>query len=92
MRLFGVVGVLVACVASAACPERDDGAGNRVSTDCRRLEPDNPYADGSGHHAGFEWAERVEPSSCGGNSTSFIEGCREFQRQAQALAACQAGR
>lgn len=41
----------------------------------------NPYSDGSGHYAGFEWAERKGVSSCGGNSQSFIEGCEEYLRQ-----------
>lgn len=40
-----------------------------------------PYGctdDCSGHEAGYRWAEDHEindPSDCGGNSQSFIEGC-----------------
>jgi hypothetical protein len=41
-------------------------------------EPENPYDDGSGHYAGYEWAMENEPSECGGNSDSFIEGCQEY--------------
>ena len=40
----------------------------------------NPYSRGTGHYAGFEWAERTG-GSCGGNSSSFIEGCEEYYRQ-----------
>ncbi|CAI2934314.1 MULTISPECIES: hypothetical protein [Aminobacter] len=37
--------------------------------------------DCSGHEAGYEWAERKgidDESGCGGNSNSFIEGCRAY--------------
>lgn len=45
--------------------------------DC--IEPENPYFPGSGHYAGFEWAEQNDPSSCGANSQSFTEGCEQYQ-------------
>jgi endonuclease YncB( thermonuclease family) len=35
----------------------------------------------SGHHAGYDWAERegiTDPEDCSGNSQSFIEGCRAW--------------
>lgn len=41
---------------------------------------------GSGHQAGREWAERkgiTDPDDCGGNSTSFIEGCQEYAEAQQ---------
>jgi len=37
--------------------------------------------DCSGHEAGYNWAEEhgiTEPSECGGNSQSFIEGCQAY--------------
>lgn len=37
--------------------------------------------DCSGHEAGYEWAEEKgisDPDDCGGNSESFIEGCRAY--------------
>jgi len=42
---------------------------------------ENPYRNGSGHYAGFEWAERKDVASCGGKSRSYIEGCEEYLRQ-----------
>lgn len=45
------------------------------------FEPDNPYSYGSGHSAGFEWAEENDVDSCGGNSDSFVEGCEEYLSQ-----------
>lgn len=59
-----------------------------TTRDCTALEPDNPYDEGSGHYAGWEWAERVEPSNCGGNSQSFIEGCKEYQTQLEDYENC----
>lgn len=40
--------------------------------------------DCSGHQAGYVWAERndiADPSQCGGNSRSFIEGCMDYAEQ-----------
>lgn len=47
-------------------------------------EPENPYDEGSGHSAGYEWAQENEPSECGGNSDSFIEGCQEYLDEMEA--------
>lgn len=44
---------------------------------------------GEGHDAGREWAEDkgiADPSDCGGNSSSFIEGCEEYAEEQQAVA------
>ena len=44
-------------------------------------------SDGSGHQAGYEWAEEnsiSDPDSCDGNSDSFIEGCRAWAEEQQA--------
>lgn len=40
-------------------------------------EPENPYDEGSGHYAGWQWGE--EGNDCNGSSSSFIEGCEEYQ-------------
>lgn len=47
-------------------------------SDYGQEEPENPYDEGSGHSAGYEWAQENDVSSCGGNSSSFIEGCEEY--------------
>lgn len=49
-------------------------------------EPENPYDEGSGHSAGYEWAEENDVDSCGGNSNSFIEGCEEYLSQQEEYA------
>jgi hypothetical protein len=40
--------------------------------------------DCSGHEAGYDWAQQrgiTDESDCGGNSNSFIEGCRAYAEQ-----------
>ena len=71
----------------------EENYGHKVETsgvtdkpDCTSLEPQNPYDDGSGHFAGFEWG--AEGKDCGGNSDSFIEGCDEYQNQENAYQYC----
>jgi hypothetical protein len=49
---------------------------------CESLYPQNPYDYDTGHSAGFEWG--ASGKGCGGNSTSFIEGCEEYQNQEEA--------
>ncbi len=44
--------------------------------------------DCSGHEAGYDWAEEKgidDPSDCGGNSNSFIEGCQSYAEEQQGL-------
>ncbi len=50
------------------------------------FEPENPYSEGSGHYAGYEWG--ASGKSCGGNSSSFIDGCETFEEQEQAYQDC----
>ncbi len=54
------------------------------SRDC--IEPENPYSNGTGHYAGYEWGESGK--SCGGNSNSFIEGCEEYELQKESYKNC----
>tara|TARA_Y100000310_G_C20089211_1_gene537450 strand:- start:92 stop:331 length:240 start_codon:yes stop_codon:yes gene_type:complete len=70
--------VSLIAVALAACGssnsnyfDRENGEGGYIG---------NPYSDGTGHYAGYEWAERTG-GSCNGNSRSFNEGCEEYYRQ-----------
>jgi hypothetical protein len=44
--------------------------------------------DCSGHEAGYNWAEEKDiddPSDCGGNSNSFIEGCETYAEEQQGI-------
>lgn len=68
-------------------PYKSDETGKSV-TDCSSLEPENPYDQGSGHFAGYEWASAKNATSCGGNSPSFIEGCNTYISQEEDYARC----
>lgn len=63
----------------------DSSSGNYYYDDEREAEyyeePENPYSSGTGHSAGYEWAEENDVDSCDGNSQSFIEGCEEYVNQ-----------
>lgn len=75
-----------------ASPKATDESGETPSLKESRAEvcnePENPYSADTGHYAGYEWAEQREPASCGGNSTSFIEGCETYQQQAASYRDC----
>jgi hypothetical protein len=55
-----------------------NSSSNYYDGDAKYAE--NPYSDGTGHFAGYEWAERTG-GSCNGNSESFNEGCEEYYYQ-----------
>jgi len=65
----------VAASAVAGTTYADQGSPYGCTVDC------------SGHDAGYAWADRNEvrdPSDCGGNSRSFIEGCMAYAEAYQA--------
>lgn len=51
-----------------------------TAEDGQEIEIGNPYSPGTGHYAGYEWAEETG-GSCMGKSESFNEGCEEYYRQ-----------
>jgi hypothetical protein len=57
-----------------------------TATSCQR--PNNPFNNGGGHYAGFEWA-KDKGQSCSGNSTSFVDGCEEYYQQLKGYKQCQ---
>lgn len=59
---------------------------SKVIRNCTLLEPENPYDQGSGHYAGYEWGENGK--ACGGNSNSFTEGCEEYESQEENYSNC----
>ena len=60
-------------------------SGDKICT-----EPENPYDEGTGHYAGYKWAEE-NGGDCNGNSNSFNEGCEEYHSQEEEFESCQAG-
>jgi len=75
----------------------DGGSGGGRYDDYQELPEEeaivSPYDEGTGHDAGFQWAEENgidDPTNCGGDSASFIEGCEEYANSVAAYPADQA--
>jgi hypothetical protein len=91
---IGLIAVVLCCLFSACSQNRTEDNSDRADSsqngstksDCSTLEPQNPYDEGTGHYAGYEWGE--EGHTCSGNSTSFIEGCHEHEEQVDKYEAC----
>lgn len=77
--------LLVCCTSSPpseSSSHEEDSAGQCA-------EPENPYEEGTGHYAGYEWAEK-NSGTCGGSSQSFTEGCEEHEHQESEYEECEA--
>ena len=65
----------------------DEGASVTEGSDQEEPRTFNGYTctrDCSGHEAGYEWAEEngiSDPGDCGGNSSSFVEGCEAYAEE-----------
>lgn len=95
IRIWGTTTVTVASVGVAAFSAggrdlKKIGAGfvAIIFASCAHAQTFEGYEctdDCSGHEAGYEWAEENGVSSesdCGGNSSSFEEGCAAFVESA----------
>ncbi|PYU14826.1 MAG: hypothetical protein DMG37_06405 [Acidobacteria bacterium] len=78
-----VVALPIGCGTSK--PAGNDNEGEVASC----TEPSNPFSEGTGHYAGYEWAEKNGSGDCNGSSQSFREGCEEYEAQESAYDECQ---
>ena len=85
--LSTLLGSLLICGCNPS-KSSDSSEENAVGSTC--TEPENPYDEGTGHHAGYEWSEKNDPGTCGGSSQSFVEGCEEYQHQEAEYQECEA--
>jgi hypothetical protein len=71
---------LVCLFAISACDSSKSGSTPKKikAEDC--IPPQNPYNDGGGHDAGFNWAAE-KGGNCDTPSNSFNEGCTEYYNQ-----------
>jgi hypothetical protein len=76
------------CRSSAPADSSDSGGGASSTSEC--IGPENPYDEGSGHYAGYEWALNNGSGSCSGHSQSFNEGCEEYESQQAEYDDCEA--
>src|SRR5712692_8943025 len=79
--------VLFGC-GSSESPSKDEESGAAASC----TEPENPYSEGTGHYAGYEWAEKHGSGTCSTSSSSFNEGCDEYERQESEYQECETRR
>jgi len=72
--------VIILALFFSGCEKSQSTSTTRKTKieDC--IPPHNPYNDGGGHDAGFNWAAE-NGTDCDGNSDSFNEGCAEYYRQ-----------
>ena len=72
------------CLLLVGC---NNGSKNNSMNVNSCAEPQNPYSDGTGHYAGYNWAQE-NGEECDGNSESFIEGCEEYYEQQDQYNSC----
>jgi hypothetical protein len=85
--LLTVTGLMLTVGCRSSAPSNSpDSNGDAVNC----TEPENPYDEGSGHYAGYEWAQSSGSGTCGGKSQSFIEGCEEYESQEAEYEECEA--
>jgi len=83
--LLLVLPVLLVVACSDSKPKESE------SEDKPCIEPENPYAEGTGHYAGYKWAEETG-GNCNGNSASFNEGCEKYHSQEDEYEECEANK
>jgi len=85
--LFLSTFLLSACNEEPQYIQRDFKNGTSIEVEVDdEITRDNWECTGdcSGHNAGYEWAEEKgisDPEDCGGNSSSFIEGCEAYANE-----------
>jgi len=84
LTLIGLA-LLVGCTSSP--PSESESHEEEAAAQC--TEPENPHDEGTGHSAGYEWAEQ-NSGTCGSSSQSFSEGCEEHEHQEAEYEECEA--
>src|SRR4051812_26932560 len=65
-KFFGVCLSLVLASLMSGCNSTSSKSAEDEETTAKCTEPENPYSEGSGHSAGFEWAEKNGSGGCNG--------------------------
>jgi hypothetical protein len=82
------IGLSIFAAGCGSNSEPKDTEEGKQAKNC--VEPENPYSEGTGHYAGYEWAVE-HGGSCDTHSSSFNEGCEEYEEQEAKYEKCQAG-
>jgi hypothetical protein len=86
--VFALTGMLLIVGCNSSKTSDSDEPRNNVGGHC--AEPENPYDEGTGHYAGYEWAQENGSGSCNGSSESFNEGCEDYETQDSEYEECEA--
>jgi hypothetical protein len=80
----------LAVLAVVGCgPDKPTDSESQDADNPHCEEPSNPYTEGTGHYAGYEWAEQKGTGTCDGKSQSFNEGCEEYEQQEEEYSECE---
>ena len=79
--------IIIFCVFECSCSS-DPKTEKEEKTAGACIEPENPYSQGTGHYAGYKWAEE-HGGNCNSHSSSFNEGCEEYEEQEAEYEDCQ---
>ena len=88
-KLSTITTLALATLMAVGCKSTPSSSSSDSEASC--TEPQNPYDEGSGHYAGYEWAAE-HSGACETGSNSFNEGCDEYDRQQDAYDKCVAER
>ena len=72
--------------SQASTTTAEDSSDGGAADDPGTFHGDPCTVDCGGHQAGYDWAEQHDiddEDNCGGNSESFIEGCKAYVREQQ---------
>jgi hypothetical protein len=90
MKKHSIIAILtLATLMVVGCKSTPPSSSSDGEASC--TEPQNPYDEGSGHYAGYEWAAE-HSGTCETGSTSFNEGCDEYDSQEDEYDKCVAQR
>ena len=73
-----------------SAPSNSSDSNEEAASAPNCTEPGNPHDEGSGHYAGYEWAQSSGSGTCSGKSQSFIEGCEEYESKEAECEECEA--
>jgi hypothetical protein len=88
--MLTVAGSMLIVGCRSAEPSNSFNRNREAPSAPKCTAPENPFDEGSGHYAGYEWAESSGSGTCDGHSQSFIEGCEEYESQEAKYQDCEA--
>ena len=72
MKKIIFVSIVLLFITAGCDSNKPDSTSKKTKAE-NCMPPQNPYNDGGGHNAGFNWAAE-KGGGCNGNSDSFHEG------------------